>query len=567
MSDDTSTAKDAETVAQIIVNSLYNAGVRVVFGVPGAKIDAIFDCLMDHPEIKLIVARHEQNAAFMAAAVGRITGVPGVCIGTSGPGASNLATGLVTATTENDPVVALVGSVPRHMNLKRTHQSMRALDILGPTAKSAVGIDVEDQAAEVVLNAFRSASASPKGANVISIPQDVARGESKILAFPSHAFTPPRYGPAAPETLDQVVEMIEQAKLPVLFLGMRASSPRVVDAVRALLVRFPLPTIETFQAAGAVPKELVHLFYGRVGLFRNQVGDKLLAKSDLVLAVGYDPVEYDANAWNPAGSRKVVHIDYTPCDYGTYYHPVAELVGSVVENLKYLTARLTKIAEASISELCRGLTQEYTQWQDRPEVHRSSGLVHPLHFITTLQGMVSKDTTVCVDVGSVYIYFMRYFFAYEPRRLLCSDGQQTLGVALPWAIATSLTQTPTPCSQKVVSISGDGGFMFSAQELSTAVQQNCNITHFIWNDEAYNMVEFQEVMKYGRSSGVKLGGVDFVTLAQSFGAKGFRIADSADVETVITEALSYPGVSLVDVRIDYAGNKALAGNLIEDEWN
>lgn len=408
-----------DTVAQIIVNSLYNAGVRVVFGVPGAKIDAIFDTLMDHPEIKLIVARHEQNAAFMAAAVGRITGIPGVCIGTSGPGASNLATGLVTATTENDPVVAIVGSVPRHMNLKRTHQSMRALDILGPTAKNAVGIDVEDQAAEVILNAFRNANTSPKGANVISIPQDVAKGKSKILPFPPHAFTPPLYGPSAVQKLDEVVKLVETAKLPVLFLGMRASSPRVVDAVRKLLSKFPLPTIETFQAAGAVPKELVHLFYGRVGLFRNQVGDKLLAKSDLVLAVGYDPVEYDANAWNPDGSRKIVHIDFTASDYGTYYHPILELLGSVVENITYLSQHLSKISDSSISELCSGLTQEYTSWQDLPEVKSSEGgLVKPLHFIKTLQSMVGKDTTVCVDVGSVYIYFMRYFFAYEPRRLL-----------------------------------------------------------------------------------------------------------------------------------------------------
>lgn len=395
-----------DTVAQIIVNSLYNAGVRVVFGVPGAKIDAIFDCLMDHPEIKLIVARHEQNAAFMAAAVGRITGIPGVCIGTSGPGASNLATGLVTATTENDPVVALVGSVPRQMNLKRTHQSMKALDILGPTAKTAVGIDVEDQAAEVILNSFRSANTSPKGAAVISIPQDVAKGKSSVLPFPGPAFTPPLYGPAPLAKLDEVIKMIEGAKLPVLFLGMRASSPRVVNVVRDLLSRFPLPTIETFQAAGAVPKELVHLFYGRVGLFRNQVGDKLLAKSDLVLAVGYDPVEYDANLWNPHGSQRIVHIDFTAADYGTYYHPEVELLGSVVENISYLSRHISKISEPTISEMCQGLTKEYTKWQERPEVARASGLVHPLHFITELQKLVSKDTTVCVDVGSVYIYMM-----------------------------------------------------------------------------------------------------------------------------------------------------------------
>lgn len=407
-----------DTVAHIIVNSLYNAGVRVVFGVPGAKIDAIFDTLRDHPEIKLIVARHEQNAAFMAAAVGRITGVPGVCIATSGPGASNLATGLVTATTENDPVVALIGSVPRQMSLKRTHQSMKALDILGPTAKSAVSIDVEDQAAEVVLSAFRNANTPPRGAHVISIPMDVAKGKSKRLPFEEAAFIPPLYGPAPLQKLDEVVKLIENAKLPVLFLGMRASSPKVVAAVRQLLSKFPIPTVETFQAAGAVPKELVHLFYGRVGLFRNQVGDKLLTKSDLVLAVGYDPVEYDANLWNPNGTTKIVHMDYMASDYDEYYHPVSELLGSVVENVKYLTDHLSKLSEPTISDMCKGLTEEYTNWQDRPEVQRSSGLVHPLHFIKALQSMVSKDTTVCVDVGSVYIYFMRYFLAYEPRRLL-----------------------------------------------------------------------------------------------------------------------------------------------------
>jgi acetolactate synthase-1/2/3 large subunit len=158
---------------------------------------------------------------------------------------------------------------------------------------------------------------------------------------------------------------------------------------------------------------------------------------------------------------------------------------------------------------------------------------------------------------------MRHFFAYEPRRLLCSNGQQTLGVGMPWAIAASLTQDP-PCSEKVVSLSGDGGFMFSSQELSTAVQQGCDITHFIWNDQAYNMVEFQEEMKYGRSSGINLGGVDFVKYAESFGGKGFRISDSSQIEEVMEQALAHKGLSLVDVKIDYSHVKDLAANLIKD---
>jgi catabolic acetolactate synthase len=555
-------------VAQIIVNSLYAAGVRVVFGVPGAKIDAIFDNLEDHPEIKLVVCRHEQNAAMMAAGVGRITGIPGVCIATSGPGASNLATGLVTATTEGDPVVALIGSVSRLMSTKRTHQSMKALEILGPTAKAAVGMDVEDQAAEIILSAFRTASTSPKGAAVVSIPMDVAKLKSRILPFPSPAFAPPRYGPAPSAALNDVIKMIESASLPVLYLGMRASSPLVVSAIRALLTKFPIATVETFQAAGAVSQDLAHLFYGRVGLFHNQAGDKLLSKSDLILAVGYDPVEYDANVWNPTGNLKIVHMDYTASDYGQYYHPRHELLGSIVENLNYITTHLSTIQDLSepTTSFLSSLKQERNAWLSRPELSRTSGKVHPLKFVHALQQLLAPTTTVCVDVGTVYIYMMRFFYAYSPRTLLCSNGQQTLGVGLPWAIAASLTQSP-PCSAKVVSLSGDGGFMFSSQELATAVQQKCNITHFVWNDEAYNMVEFQEEMKYGRSSGVKLGGVDFVKFANAFGARGYRVEDVSQLETTMREALEFEGVSIVDVRVDYAGNVELAKHLIEEGWN
>jgi catabolic acetolactate synthase len=559
-------APQEQKVAGIVVDSLYNAGVRVVFGIPGAKVDAIFDTLEDHPEIHLVVCRHEQNAAMAAAAVGRITGIPGVCIATSGPGASNLTTGLVTATTEGDPVVALVGSVPRAMTTKHTHQSMRALDILAPATKTATNIEVEDQAAEVILAAFRAATTSPKGATVVSIPMDVAAGKSSITAFPSSAFPAPLFGPSPRTELQKVAKMIQNAKLPVLFLGMRASSVKVVKVIRQLLTKFPIPVVETFQAAGAVPYELRHLFYGRVGLFRNQTGDRLLAKSDLILCIGYDPTEYNANQWNPDANLNIVHMDYTSCDYEKYYHPSIELLGSIVENISYLTEETKEVRDSNQDPFCQKLSKDFTAWQSRKELRRDSGLVHPLHFISLLQENVNKDTTVISDVGTVYIWMMRYFFAYEPRKLLCSNGQQTLGIALPWAIGASLIQDP-PCSQKVVSMSGDGGFMFSSQEMSTAVLQKCNITHFIWNDEAYNMVEFQEEMKYGRSSGIKLGGLDFVKFAESFGAKGFRINDSSEIESVMKEALAYKGVSLVDVKIDYSGVSELAKDLIFEDFN
>ncbi|EME89207.1 uncharacterized protein MYCFIDRAFT_28809 [Pseudocercospora fijiensis CIRAD86] len=554
-----------QQVAQIIVESIHNAGVKTVFGIPGAKVDAIFDTLSDHPEIRLVVCRHEQNAAFMAAAMGRITGRPGVCIATSGPGAGNLTTGLVTATTEGDPVVAIVGSVPRLLSTKHTHQSMKALEILTPTSKSATNIDVEDQAAEVILAAFRSANANPKGSAVVSIPMDVAAGKSKITSFPETAYKPPLFGPAPQSDVSTVAKMIDNAKLPVLFLGQRASSNIVVSAVREFLRKHKIAVVETFQAAGAVPEDLAdQVFFGRVGLFRNQTGDRILAKSDLIICLGYDPTEYDASSWNPDSKLSIVHVDYQPCDYGAYYHPEVELLGSVRENILALSNAVQHVTDPAQDEFCKGLTREMRSWQQTLQSKDGGkGLVNPLQFIANLQKRVSKDTVVTVDVGTVYIYMMRYFYAYEPRKLLCSNGQQTLGVGMPWAIAASLTQDP-PCSQKVVSLSGDGGFMFSSQELSTAVLQGCNITHFIWNDEAYNMVEFQEELKYNRSSGIKLGGVDFVKYAESFGGKGFRINDSSEIEKVMDEALAHKGLSLVDVRIDYSRAKELAGNLIKD---
>jgi catabolic acetolactate synthase len=558
---------EAQKVAKIIVDSIYNAGVRVVFGIPGAKVDAIFDTLADHPDIKLIVARHEQNAAFMAAAVGRITGIPGVAIATSGPGAGNLTTGLVTATTEGDPVVAIIGSVPRLLSTKRTHQSMRALEILGPTSKQATQIDVEDQAAEVVLSAFRSAATNPKGSAVVNLPMDVSAGTSKITAFPPEAFKAPLYGPAPGKDIEAVAEMINKAKLPVFFLGQRASSAIVVSAVRHFLAKHPIAVVETFQAAGAISEDqAAHVFYGRVGLFRNQVGDRLLAQSDLIITLGYDPTEYDAVAWNPTGKVNIVHVDYTSCETEAHYFPKKELLGSVRENILALSETVQHVQDPAQHPLTQSLSKELVSWQVDVEAQAQTNghsLVQPLQFIHALQKRVSKDTTVTCDVGTIYIYFMRYFYAYEPRKLLCSNGQQTLGVGLPWAIAASLVQEP-PCSAKVISLSGDGGFMFSSQELSTAVQQGCNITHFIWNDEAYNMVEFQEEMKYGRSSGIKLGGIDFVKYAEAFGAKSFEMATSGDINRVMDEALKHEGVSLVNVKIDYSRVLELAGGLIND---
>lgn len=541
---------DELTGAQLVVECLKAHGVEYVFGIPGAKIDAVFDALADRDGPRLIVCRHEQNATFMAACIGRLTGRPGVVLVTSGPGVSNLATGLVTATTEGDPVVALGGAVPRPMRLKATHQSMDNVSFARPITKSSVEATVPEAIPEIIANAFRVAAAPRQGGAFISLPQDLLAERVPRPDWRTYDAAP--LGPAPGDAIDEAASRLERAKHPVLLLGMEASKPQNTTAIRELLNAFPVATIETYEAAGVLSRELAELFVGRVGLFRNQPGDKLLASADLVVTVGFDPVEYDPETWNAENQLEIFHIDDTPTAVGRRYHPQLELRGDIAATIEAIRQAVaprddvpnrTRVDELR-KELVAGLEQSLTY---------PSTPVHPLRFIRDLQTAIDDNTTVISDVGSHYMWLARHLYSYQPRHLLFSNGQQTLGVALPWAIATTLARP----NEKVISISGDGGFLFSAMELETAVRERCHFVHFVWRDGTYNMVAAQEMMKYGRTSGVDLGRIDLVKFAESFGAKGFAVETADDVIPALEEAQASDGPVLIDIPIDYRDNAKL----------
>lgn len=550
--------------ADLIVDSLINHDVKYVFGIPGAKIDRVFDTLEDKgPE--LIVARHEQNATFMAQAVGRITGEPGVVIATSGPGISNLATGLVTATDEGDAVLAIGGQVKRGDLLKRAHQSMNNVAMLEPITKYSAEVHDPNTLSETVANAYRLAKSGKPGASFISIPQDVTDSPVSVKAI--KPLSAPKLGSASVLDINYLAQAINNAVLPVLLLGNGASSEGVTAAVRRLLDAVKLPVVETFQGAGIVSRELEdETFFGRVGLFRNQPGDMLLKRADLVIAIGYDPIEYEARNWNAEISARIIVIDVGQAEIDTYFQPERELIGDMAHTLDLLLPAIKgyELPEGS-KEYLKGLRNNIENVSDvkfdRDSAH---GLVHPLDLIDVLQDNTTDDMTVTVDVGSHYIWMARYFKSYEARHLLFSNGMQTLGVALPWAISAALLRPNT----KVISVSGDGGFLFSAQELETAVRLHLPIVHIIWNDGKYNMVEFQEEMKYGRSSGVDFGPVDFVKYAESFGAKGYRVDSKDSFEETLKQALidAENGPVLIDVPIDYKDNVTLGETILPDEF-
>ncbi len=507
-----SSAPGPQTGAALLVKSLEAQGVQYVFGIPGARIDKVFDTLLDS-KIQTIVCRHEQNAAFMAAGIGRLTSKAGVALVTSGPGCSNLVTGLATATSEGDPVVAIGGKVGASGRLKHLHQSMDTVNLFRPITKFSAEIDWAGSVPEVVANAFRTAESARPGAAFISAPVDIlsAEAEAEILTPAS----PEPLGPADPTAITAAASLINSASRPVLLLGLLASESPAAPAVRALLAKTQIPVVCTYQGAGIVPRHLFHCFGGRVGLFHNQLADNLLDEADLVVTVGYCPVEYEPALWNHGRRRSIVHIDSAAVAVDRDYRPEIELRGDIAATLECFTA---KVQPRTLSKDCARL-KEIARERELFAVagEAANGVpIHPRRIVHELQKILRDDITVCLDVGSFHIWLARHLYSFRPRQLLFTNGQQTLGVALPWGIAATLVRP----GEKVISISGDGGFLFSAMELETAVRLKCNLVHMIWIDGSYDMVRFQQMAKYGRASAVEFGPVDVVRFAEAFGARG-----------------------------------------------
>lgn len=533
----------------LLVKCLEAHGVEFVFGIPGAKIDAVFDALQDSP-IELVLCRHEQNAAFMAAAYGRVTGKPGVVLVTSGPGVSNLATGLLTATTEGDPIVAIGGNVPRKMLLKASHQNTDNVQLMKPVTKSSVEVTDAQNIPEVFANAFRCATSPMRGACFISLPQDILLEQTDAPVIePLEKIS---YGTAPTEKIMAAAALINNAKFPVLLLGQEASRPENTRIIRTLIAKTKLPTIGTFQAAGVVSRELVSCFAGRVGLFRNQPGDQLLNKADAVIAIGFNPVEYDSEIWNNNSKKNIIHIDYIPARIHETYQPRIEILGNIESSLKELTNLLSTEAIAQNKKNVFPFHVAYQKIINSRHESRNN-LMHPLHFIHELREAIDDDAYVVCDIGTVYMWMARYFLSYEPHHLLFSNGQQTLGVALPWAMGVRFA-----CPDKrIISMSGDGGFLFSAMELENAVRHKQDFVHFIWTDGSYNMVKEQELMKYQRKAGVDFGPLNIVDFAKAFGAKGYTLQHPNDFKSLLKEVFMLKGPVLVDIPIDYSDNPSL----------
>ena len=540
----------AKSGAQIVVDSLEKHEVRYVFGIPGAKVDKVFDALASS-SIQTVVCRHEQNASFIAGGIGRLTGRAGIAIATSGPGVSNLTTGLATANSEGDPVLALGGAVATSQSLKQIHQTLQAVAALKPVTKFCAEASSPETIGEVMANAFRTAESGRAGAAFVNLPKDIMEGEAKCAAFDLPAT--PNFGAGSEESLRAAASLINSAKRPVILLGLLASKPNNAESIRALIRKSGIPVVGTFQAAGTVSSDLFHSFAGRIGQTDNSPGDELVTSSDLIVTIGYDPVEYDPSIWNRSRSAKIVHIDAVPADIDNYYIPEVEILGDIAASVEALAELI--LPKELPSDVERFLTSLACRRAARlAEANRyTESPIHPLRIVAELQKWLTDDVTLCLDMGSFHLWIAHFLFSFRARQILISNGQQTLGVALPWGIASCLMRP----HEKTLSISGDGGFLFSAMELETAVRPKLNLVHMIWIDGTYDMVAVQEDAKYHRTSGVVFGAIDVVQYAAAFGAVGMMINSPDQISVALRKAFEMPGPVLLGIRVDYRDNHLL----------
>jgi acetolactate synthase-1/2/3 large subunit len=534
--------------SDLIVECLENEGVRYIFGLPGEEILDILDSLLGSP-ITFVPTRHEQGAAFMADAYGRLTGRAGVCLSTLGPGATNLATGVADANLDRAPLVAITGQAGRDRVHKESHQRVDIVEHLRPLTKWNTRVETPAVIPEVIRKAFKLAEAEKPGACHIEVPEDVA-GEA-LDGAPLSTERPRRPSPDR-QALQKAARLIEDASCPLIFAGNGVIRGRASKELRELARNHGIPVAHTFMAKGTMPYD-DELCLMSAGLQARDYISCGFDKADVIIAVGYDPVEYAPKFWNPDRKKPIIHIDFTPAEVDSFYQPAVEVVADVREALELLNGLVKGQKDPAPYRTLRRFILEQLE-----EGAADDGFpLKPQRILRDIREQMSRDDILVSDVGTHKLWIARTYPAYEPNTVLISNGFAAMGFALPAAVSAKLVHP----ERKVVAVSGDGGFLMNCQELETARRLGLAIVNVIFRDGGYNLIQWKQQVQLGRESGVRFGNPDFVELARAFGAKGYRVDSARQLAPILSEALAQPGPVIVDVPVDYRENAKLTARL------
>lgn len=534
--------------ADLFVQCLEREGVQFVFGLAGEENLSLLDALASSP-IRFIPVRHEQAAAFMADVYGRLTGRAGVCLSTLGPGATNLVTGVADAFLDRAPLVAITGQTRLERLHKESHQAIDIVGMFRGITKWNARIERPSVVPEVVRKAFKLAQAEKPGACHLELPEDLAASETD--GEPLATERPRRPSPDR-QALQQAAELIDGAARPIMLAGNGTIRGRAAEEVLRFSQATGIPVANTFMSKGVVPWEY-ELSLLSIGLQAHDYVNCGFDQADLVIAVGYDFVEFAPSLWNPAGNKRIVHIDFTPSEVDAAYQADVEIVADIRETLELLRPLIRRPKQLAFPATLRRYILEdlkrFADSTDRP--------IKPQRILHDLRQALGRRDLVISDVGAHKLWVARMFLTSEPNTVLISNGFASMGIALPGAIAAKLLEPERP----VVAVCGDGGFLMNAHELETAVRLKVNPVTIVFNDGGFGLIHAKQEAMFGRQIGVTFGNPDFVKFAESFGAKGYRVELAAEFPAVLKDALRQRVPSLIDVPIDYREHARLIEQL------
>ena len=548
----TANRESPPTTAEMLVRCLENEGVRYIFGIPGEENLDLMQALKDS-SIRFITVRHEQGAAFMADVYGRLTGRAGVCLSTLGPGATNLITGVADANSDGAPVVVITGQVGTERMHLTTHQYLNLTELFEPITKRAKQIVRPDTVSEIVRIAFKYAESEKPGACLIDLPVNIA---PMPVTDPS-AQTPLKRPEVPTEEcaisdICKAAGLIDAAERPVILVGHAAVRNRASKALRLFAEKLHIPVVNTMMAKGMIPYTNRYAMR-TIGIPQRDYANKILEDSDLVIAVGYDIVEYGPSRWNRDTPHRILHIDTRPAHIDRLYQPELEVVGDISYTLRETECRCAPKEEPEYAFAIRKkMDEEQEEYADD-----TSFPLKPQKILWDARRAMGKEDILISDVGAHKMWISRLYHCYRPNTCIISNGFATMGIAVPGAIAAKLLYP----ERRVLAISGDGGFMMNCQELETAVRLKLNIVVLIVNDSSYGLIKWKQDDRYGEHCFVDFTNPDFVRFAESMYCKGYRIEKAEDLLPTLEEAFSQDCPAIIDCPVDYSENVKLTEKL------
>ena len=536
--------------SDLFVKCLENENVEFIFGIPGEENLDVMDSLLSS-HIKFILTRHEQGAAFMADVYGRLTGKAGVCLATLGPGATNLVTGVADANMDRAPVVAIAGQGSTTRMHKESHQILDLVNLFAPITKYSTQIREPEVIPEIVRKAFKVAEAEKPGCSFIDFPENIAEMEVENqhpLKVQFASLPAPRL-----DKVKEAADILRDAKYPIIMAGNGIIRANAENALIGFAEALQIPVATTFMAKGVIP--FSHpLCISTVGLQAHDYVSCGFDRADVIICVGYDMVEYHPYLWNPEKNHKIIHIDSMPAEVDSHYIVETGIIGDLNECLNELGEVATISKTTHTENLKKTIEEEFSQHANDTEFP-----VKPQKIIWDLRQAIENDDVVISDVGAHKMWMARMFQSEASNTCIISNGFASMGIALPGAIAAKLARP----DKAAIAVTGDAGFLMNVQEIETAMRINTPIVILIWNDSNYGLIKWKQEVQFGRESNIHFNNPDFVKLAESFGAKGYRVEKTEDLLPTIQQAIKDDTVVIIDCPVDYSENLKLTQKLGE----